>query len=96
MYQANITDHPLAEVFGFPIDNMSSSAQRARANRLCPYNNRVPNCTKDKAENPLGVCSEIPLFDSPPVAPEHVVNVASVPHRSPFRYPGGKLLALRP
>ena len=22
--------------------------------------------------------------------PEHVVNVASVPHRSPFRYPGGK------
>src|SRR6185437_13371050 len=23
----------------------------------CPYNNKVPNCTKDKADNPLGVCS---------------------------------------
>ena len=50
-------DHPLAEVFGFPVDNMSVLANRARNNRLCPYNNRVPNCTKDKAENPLGVCS---------------------------------------
>lgn len=49
--------HPLAEVFGYPTDNMSSAAQRTRSNRLCPYNNRVPNCTKDKAENPLGVCS---------------------------------------
>jgi hypothetical protein len=25
--------------------------------RLCPYNNKVPNCTKDKAKDPLGVCS---------------------------------------
>ena len=48
---------PLAEVFGFPIDNLSSDAQRYRKNRLCPYNNRVPSCTKDKANNPLGVCS---------------------------------------
>lgn len=28
------------------------------------------------------------LFDLP--VPQRVVNVASVPHRSPFRYPGGK------
>jgi len=28
-----------------------------RENRLCPYNNKVPNCTKDKANDPLGVCS---------------------------------------
>lgn len=28
------------------------------------------------------------LFDEPPT--EAIVNVASVPHRSPFRYPGGK------
>jgi hypothetical protein len=48
---------PLAEVFGFPIDNMSGEAQRHRANRLCPFNNRVANCTKDKANDPLGVCS---------------------------------------
>ena len=28
-----------------------------RKQKLCPYNNKVPNCTKDKAKNPLGVCS---------------------------------------
>jgi hypothetical protein len=54
------TDHtkqPLAEVFGFPIDNSSIEAIRYRKHRLCPFGNRVPNCTKDKANNPLGVCS---------------------------------------
>lgn len=49
--------HPLAEVFGFPVDNQSAKAVAARKNQLCPYNNKVPNCTKDKAKNPLGVCS---------------------------------------
>ena len=49
--------HPLAEVFGYPIDNDSVEAARHRTNRLCPYNNKVPNCTKDKANDPLGVCS---------------------------------------
>ena len=49
--------HPLAEVFGFPIDNFSERANRYRANKLCPYNNKVPSCTKDKANAPLGVCS---------------------------------------
>ncbi len=49
--------HPLAEVFGFPINNFSPEAERYRKNKLCPYNNKVPSCTKDKAENPLGVCS---------------------------------------
>ena len=49
--------HPLAEVFGFPIINMSPAATRHREKRLCPYNNRVPNCTKDRAKDPLGVCS---------------------------------------
>ncbi|RMD58206.1 hypothetical protein D6833_13130 [Candidatus Parcubacteria bacterium] len=49
--------HPLAEVFGFPPDNLSPRAQRYRRNRLCPFNNKVPNCTKDKANAPLGVCS---------------------------------------
>lgn len=48
---------PLGEVFGFPIENDSSKAQRYRKQKLCPYNNKVPNCTKDKANNPLGVCS---------------------------------------
>jgi len=48
---------PLVEVFGFPVEDMSKEAKRHRADRLCPYNNIVPSCTKDKVENPLGVCS---------------------------------------
>lgn len=50
---------PIAEAFGFPIDNVSEEADRYRKLRLCPFNNRVPNCTKDKAQDPLGVCSII-------------------------------------
>jgi hypothetical protein len=49
--------HPLAEVFGFPVGDMSAAANRHRIKRLCPFNNKVPNCTKDKAQDPLGVCS---------------------------------------
>jgi hypothetical protein len=54
---AHQTKQPLAEVFGFPVDNSSKEAARYRKHRLCPFGNRVPNCTKDKANNPLGVCS---------------------------------------
>lgn len=53
----DMTKQPLAEVFGFPIGNQSAGAARHREKRLCPFNNRVPNCTKDKANDPLGVCS---------------------------------------
>lgn len=49
--------NPIAEVFGFPVSNLTEKAKYYRENRLCPYNNRYPNCTKDKADNPLGVCS---------------------------------------
>ncbi len=49
--------NPLAEVFGFPIDNQTQEAERFRKNKLCPFNNKVPSCTKDKANDPLGVCS---------------------------------------
>ncbi len=49
--------HPLAEVFGFRPQDFSEQAARFRKLRLCPYNNKVPNCTKDKADDPLGVCS---------------------------------------
>jgi Restriction endonuclease NotI len=48
---------PIAEVYGFPIDNTSLEAERHRTLRLCPFGNKVPNCTKDKANDPLGVCS---------------------------------------
>ena len=52
-----MNSNPLAEVFGFPISNQSKKADNFRANKLCPYCNIVPNCTKDKAQDPLGVCS---------------------------------------
>ncbi len=48
---------PLAEVFGHLITDQTPMANRYRKNRLCPFNNKVPNCTKDKAKDPLGVCS---------------------------------------
>jgi Restriction endonuclease NotI len=53
----NPPKHPLAEVFGFPPAASDPSATRHRTRRLCPFNNKVPNCTKDKAQDPLGVCS---------------------------------------
>ncbi|MDP8244771.1 MAG: NotI family restriction endonuclease [Candidatus Hinthialibacter antarcticus] len=49
--------NPLSEVFGFPPSDCSPKAIRYRKNKLCPYNNIIPNCTKDKANDPLGVCS---------------------------------------
>jgi hypothetical protein len=50
--------NPLAEVFGFPLDNMSAVAINHRKNRLCPFHNSSgPNCTKFSVQNPLGVCS---------------------------------------
>jgi Restriction endonuclease NotI len=52
-----VAKQPMAEVFGFPIDNQSDDARRYRNNKLCPFNNYIPNCTKDKANAPLGVCS---------------------------------------
>jgi len=48
---------PLAEVFGFLVTDQSEKARCFRNKRLCPFNNKVPNCTKDKAKSPLGVCS---------------------------------------
>ncbi len=43
-------------MFGFVSENLSKQAERYRKLKLCPYNNKVPNCTKDKANDPLGVC----------------------------------------
>jgi hypothetical protein len=52
-----VPKNPLAEVFGFPTTNGTPSAERHWSNKLCPFNNKVPNCTKDRATDPLGVCS---------------------------------------
>jgi hypothetical protein len=51
---------PMAEVFGHRISDFSKEAERHRNSKLCRFNNKVPNCTKDKAKDPLGVCS---VFD---------------------------------
>ncbi len=59
MSNASVQKHPLAEVFGFPPAASDTSAKRHRTKRLCPFNNKVPNCTKDKAQDPLGVCSVV-------------------------------------
>ncbi|OGP72614.1 MAG: hypothetical protein A2V86_04190 [Deltaproteobacteria bacterium RBG_16_49_23] len=48
---------PLAEVFGYLTTDQSENANRYRSHRLFRFNNKVPNCTKDKAKDPLGVCS---------------------------------------
>jgi len=53
----NLPKQPLAEVFGYPIDNFSSAAERHRRLKLCPFNNKGPNCTKSRSTNPIGVCS---------------------------------------
>ena len=55
--KTNGQKHPLAEVFGYQVSDRSRDAARFRKNRLCPFNNIIPNCTKDKAQSPLGVCS---------------------------------------
>lgn len=52
-----ISKHPLAEVFGHLVTDFSEQAVDYRRNKLCPFNNKIPNCNKDKAKNPLGVCS---------------------------------------
>lgn len=57
--------HPLAEIFGFTATDQSIEANRYRSKHLCPFNNKVPNCTKDKAKDPLGVCSV--YYESKPV-----------------------------
>jgi DNA adenine methylase len=51
-----MSHQPLAEVFGFPIDNLGETADHFRQHKSEPL----------------------------------ITNVASVPQRSPFRYPGGK------
>ncbi|MDI6753936.1 MAG: NotI family restriction endonuclease [Thermodesulfobacteriota bacterium] len=44
------TGQPLAEVFGHLPTDHTEKADRYRSHRLCPFNNKVPNCTKDKAK----------------------------------------------
>jgi len=50
-------NNPLVEVFGYPKDDFSEEARRHRQQTLCPYNNHVPECTKDRKSAPLGACN---------------------------------------
>ena len=50
-------DHPLCEVFGYPYNDFSEEAKKHRSQKLCPYNNRIPQCTKSSKTNPIGVCT---------------------------------------
>lgn len=50
---------PIAETFGYPISNYSRAAEKSRKEKLCPFNNKVSQCTKSNAKDPLGVCSVI-------------------------------------
>lgn len=65
MTDSGHSGQPLAEVFGHLTTDHSEKAVRYRSRRLCPFNNKVPNCTKDKAKSPLGVCTI--FHDSRPV-----------------------------
>lgn len=38
-----MSNQPMAQIFGYKIDDFSSEAQR---HRLCPFNNKVPNLPK--------------------------------------------------
>lgn len=50
--------NPLAEVFGYPVDNFSPVAVGHRAGKLCPFHNSASlHCTKNSATDPLGVCT---------------------------------------
>lgn len=59
--------NPLNEVFGFPTSNKSERALHFQSNRLCPFHNVVPNCTKVSVVDPLGVCSLYDRDGSPTV-----------------------------
>jgi hypothetical protein len=52
--------NPLAEVFGFTVSDKSERALHYQSNKLCPFHNIVPSCTKVSVIDPLGVCS---LYD---------------------------------
>lgn len=70
--------NPLAEVFGYPVDNMTQDANNHRRGRLCPFHNSSGiNCTKSSATNPIGVCT---IFDG-----KKIVSTCPVRFREDFQ-----------
>ena len=70
--------NPLAEVFGYPVDNMTQDAINHRRGRLCPFHNSSGiNCTKSSATDPIGVCT---IFDG-----KKIVSTCPVRFREDFQ-----------
>jgi len=88
--------NPLAEVFGYPVDNMTQDAVNHRHGRLCPFHNSSGiNCTKSSATDPIGVCS---IFEK-----SRVVATCPIRFREDFQiisdaadffFPGSKYVAV--
>lgn len=58
--KTNIKPHILFEVFGYPSVDLSEKAEEARRKHFCPFKASAgysEKCTKDKANDPLGVCT---------------------------------------
>lgn len=47
----------LAEVFGYPTDNLSPEAEKHRVEGVCPFNDEHFGCLKNQENPPLGNCS---------------------------------------
>ena len=60
---------PLAEVFGYRPGANSVEAKKARNQCLCPFHNGGPRCTKDKSNDPLGVCTLAHQDTTPIICP---------------------------
>ena len=73
----SLSKHPLAEVFGHKTSDKSASAKKHRDKELCPYNNIVPECTKDRKDAPLAVCS---IYDK-----DDVVTICPVRFREGWK-----------
>lgn len=87
--------HPLVEVFGFPVEDMGAEAVRHRKLKLCPFNNKEPNCTKDRATAPLGTCT---VRDGQSVAVTCPIRFREgwkiAEHAADFFFNGGKWTSL--
>ena len=88
---------PLAEVCGYLITDDSASAKKARSERLCPYGNTVPRCTKVNKENPLAVCSMYTGHSPVIICPVRFREAGIVyQHAANFFFPeNSKIVALR-
>jgi hypothetical protein len=83
---------PIAEAFGFPINNITPEVQVARKALICPFNNRSIKCTKDKVEAPIGTCSIFHGINKRPTITCPVrfrENWLPVLHAADFLFPAG-------